>query len=126
MRFPTTITLANETYNISDHQMVFQLADELNRLNKFSKNLSVNFIPWYQSSPNGLYYHNGIRLPNGLPPTMAQVAGNSSLKVATVLDASTQELTEKVDEALPGQEFMVQMAKNMFKAHRDFLGKSSS
>jgi monoamine oxidase len=126
MRFPTTITLANETYNISDHQMVFQLADELNRLNEFSKNLSVNFIPWYQSSPNGLYYHNGIRLPNGLPPTVAQVADNSSLKVQTVLDASTQELAEKVDEALPGQEFMVEMAKNMFKAHRDFLGKSSS
>lgn len=121
MRFPTTITLANETYNISDHQMVFQLADELNRLNQFSKNLSVDFIPWYQSSPNGLYYHNGIRLPNGLPPTVAQVAANSSLKVPTVLDASTQELTEKVDEALPGQEFMVEMAKNMFKAHRDFL-----
>lgn len=126
MRFPTTIQLGNETYNVSDHQMVFQLADEMNRLNKFSKNLSVDFIPWLQSSSNGLYYYNGIKLANGLPPTLAQVSANSSLKMPSILDASTQELAEKVAEALPGQEFMVKMAQNMFKAHREYLGKPTS
>lgn len=123
MRFPTTIKLANVTYNVSDHQMVFQLADELNHLNKGSKNLSVDFIPWLQSSSNGLVYRNGIRLPNGMPPTQAQVAANSSLKVPSILDKSTLELQEEVDKALPGQEFFVKMAVNMFKAHREFLGK---
>jgi monoamine oxidase len=125
MRFPNTITLANETYNISDHQMVFQLAAEMNKLNNFDKNLSVDFIPWYQSSRNGLYYHNGIRLPSGLPPTVSQIAANSSLTVPSILDASTQELQDKVNSALPGEEFMVEMAQNMFKAHREWLGESA-
>lgn len=122
MRFPTTITLSNETYNISDHQMVFQLAAEMNQLNKHDKNLSVDFIPWYQSSKNGLYYHNGIKLSSGLPPTTAQVAANASLAVSSVLNPSTQDLAEKLSSTLPGVEFMVEMAQNMFKAHREWLG----
>ncbi|KAK3326101.1 flavin-containing amine oxidoreductase-domain containing protein [Apodospora peruviana] len=128
MRFPSTITLGNETYNVSDHQMVFQLAEELNSLNKVKKSskhtkgdLSVDFIPWLQSSPNGLYYQNGIRLANGMPPTQAMVAQNSSLKITNVPDKSALELSEKVEEALPGEEFMVEMAQNMFKAHREWL-----
>ncbi|KAH8890243.1 hypothetical protein GQ53DRAFT_722185 [Thozetella sp. PMI_491] len=121
MRFPTTITLGNETYNVSDHQLVFQLAAEMNKLNNHDKNLSVDFIPWYQSNSNGLYYHDGIKLANGLPPTLAQVAQNSSLKITKALDASTQEVQDEVDAALPGQEFYAKMAQNMFKAHRAFI-----
>lgn len=102
MRFPTTISLSNETYNISDHQMVFQLADEMNKLNNYDKNLSVDFIPWYQSSDNGLYYYNGIRLPNGMPPTVAQTEANASLVISDTLNPSTQALEDQVDAALPG------------------------
>ncbi len=120
-----TITLSNETYNVSDHQMVFQLAAEMNTLNNHDKNLSVDFIPWYQSSPNGLYYHNGIKLANGLPPTITQVSKNSSLRVPEVLEASTQKLENEIDSILPGESFYVEMAKNMFKAHREWIGTRS-
>ncbi|KAK3328113.1 flavin-containing amine oxidoreductase-domain containing protein [Cercophora scortea] len=121
MRFPSTITLSNETYNVTDHQLVFQLAAEMNKLNNNDKNLSVDFIPWIQSNPNGLVYQNGIRLANGMPPTRAQIAQNSSLTITTPVNPSTLELQEKVAKALPGQDFYVEMAQNMFKAHREWL-----
>lgn len=123
MRFPTTTTLSNVTYNISDHQMVFQLAAEMNKLNGYDKNLSVDFIPWYQSNQNGLYYHNGIRLADGSPPTVAEKNANASLVITKPDDASTQALQDKVDAALPGDSFYVAMAQNMFKAHSEWLGK---
>ena len=121
MRFPSTISLGNETYNVSDHQLVFQLAEEMNNLNKKSKKLSVDFIPWFQSSRNGLVFKDGIRLPNGMSPTVAQIAANSSLTITRVANPETAALLEKVEEALPGEEFFVKMAQNMFKAHREWI-----
>lgn len=121
MRFPLTYTVGNETYPIKDHQLVFQLAEEMNKINRHDKNLSVDFIPWYQSNSNGLQYYNGIRLPNGMPPTLAQVAANASLSIPSILDKSTQDLETAVNNALPGPEFMAKLATNMFKAHREFL-----
>lgn len=44
MRFPVNITLGNETIDIQDHKMVFQLADVLNDLNSNSSEYKVNFI----------------------------------------------------------------------------------
>jgi hypothetical protein len=124
MRFPYTYKSAsNVTYNITDHQLVFQLAAEMNKINNHDKNLSVDFIPWYQSSPNGLYYQNGIRLDNGMPPTVTQVSENSSLEVPSVLDASTQDLSAKIDALTSKDDFFVKMAQNMFEAHAEFLGQ---
>lgn len=79
MRFPLSITSSetNETLQIQDHRIVFDLADEVNRLNGNNSNFTVNFIKWYQNSPNGLYYVNGSRFPNGSVPTLAQVRANS-------------------------------------------------
>lgn len=94
MRFPNTITVGNDTLNITDHQLVFQLAEEMNKLNNHASNWSVDFIPWYQSSSNGLYYYDGIKLDTGLPPTVSQVAGNSSLAITLEDDASTTALSD--------------------------------
>lgn len=124
MRFPEHYVDpgTNTTYNITDHQLVFQLAAEMNELNGHDKNLSVDFIPWIQSNQNGLSYKNGFKLANGLPPTLAQIAANSSLAAATtVYDEATNSLDETVDEYMPGSDFSVRMAQNMFKAHREFL-----
>lgn len=125
MRFPMTwiSPSTNETYNISDHKLVFQLAAEMNELNGNSANWSVDFIPWHQASDNGLKYYNGIKLANGLPPTVAQVAANSSLSVQTVDEASTTSLGEQVTSATTSDQFYAKMATNMFAAHREFLGK---
>jgi hypothetical protein len=44
MRFPVDLTLGNETVEINDHKMVFQLADVLNEMNRNSPEYMVNFI----------------------------------------------------------------------------------
>ncbi|KAI1401921.1 flavin-containing amine oxidoreductase [Hypoxylon fuscum] len=121
MRFPETIEYSNETYKIEDHQLVFQLASEMNRINNNDKNFSVDFIPWYQSSDNGLYYYNGIKLDTGLPPTVAQIRNDSSLAVTYPMDASTQALSDKIDALSSNETFMIELATNTFKAHKDFL-----
>ncbi|KAH9985552.1 flavin-containing amine oxidoreductase [Xylariaceae sp. FL0662B] len=121
MRFPETIVFSNETYNITDHQMVFQLAAEMNRINNHDKNLSVNFIPWIQSNPNGLYYFNGIKLDTGLPPTVAQTRMNSSLIVSSPMSPSTEALQDKINAVTANETFLIELAGNMFKAHKDFL-----
>ncbi|CAG1974172.1 unnamed protein product [Fusarium graminearum] len=123
MRFPSTYTSpeTNETMNITDHQLVFQLADEMNNLNKHDKNLSVDFIPWIQASPNGLSYKNEFKLPNGMPPTLAQIAKNASLGAKSSLGPAEEDLQAKVDSFMPGSDFSTLMAKNMFKAHKQWL-----
>ncbi|KAK8110119.1 L-amino-acid oxidase [Apiospora kogelbergensis] len=122
MRFPKTVSVANETYNITDHELVFQLADEMNRLNNYDRNLSVDFIPWYQASSNGLSYNNGFKLDTGLPPTLAQIQQNSSLAApAPVLDAATQELQDAITKITSNETMMIEIATNMHKAHKDFI-----
>ncbi|KAI8957263.1 flavin-containing amine oxidoreductase-domain containing protein [Daldinia sp. FL1419] len=121
MRFPEAIKISNETYNITDHQMVFQLASEMNSLNNHDKNFSVDFIPWVQTNLNGLYYYNGIKLDTGLPPTVAQTRANTSLAVSYPMDPSTDALSDKRNAIISNQTFMVELAANTFKAHKDFL-----
>ncbi len=127
MRFPATYTdpVTGTRVNISDHQMVFALAEEMNRLNKRNKKLSVDFIPWIQFNTNGLVYKNGFKLSTGLPPTVAQIAANSSLgPPPLVLDEETQRLQEAVSPYLFNPTFLLEMANNMFRAHKKWLGRS--
>jgi monoamine oxidase len=121
MRFPHTLSVNNETYNITDHQLVFQLADEMNKLNNYNKNWSVDFIPFIQNDENTFSYYNGFKLDTGLPPTLAQIAANASLGVQTVDDASTTALSNKLDSFISNDTFKIEMAQNMHKAHKDFL-----
>lgn len=121
MRFPNTITVGNDTLNITDHQMVFQLAEEMNKLNNYASNWSVDFIPWYQSSNNGLYYYNGIKLDSGLPPTVSQIADNSSLAITLADDDSTTQLTDSLSAILSNETFTALMATNMHRAHKEWI-----
>ncbi len=125
MRFPYTYkdATSGETINITDHQLVFQLAAEMNKLNHNDKNLSVDFIKWIQSSSNGLVYKNGFKLPTGLPPTVAQVRADPTLTgPVKVQSNSTKALSAAVDGYLPGADFYAGLARNMFKAHKQFVG----
>lgn len=100
---------------------MFDLAAEVNRLNSNSANFSVNFIPWLQSSPNGLVYRGGIRLPSGRIPTVADVAQNASLSSANVESQGVNELSQILQEILSNKTFLKLMAANVFKAHKEFL-----
>jgi monoamine oxidase len=126
MRFPSTYTdpATNQTLNISDHQLVFSLAAEMNKLNAGNKDLSVDFIPWIQWNTNGLVDRGGFRLDTGLPPTVAQLAANASLNpyaLPPVLDAETQALQAAVAPFVSNATFATEMAKNMFKAHKEWI-----
>lgn len=53
MRFPVSLTYAdtNETLEIQDHKLVFQLADVLNQMNAdVDPVFQVNFVKWIQSN----------------------------------------------------------------------------
>ncbi|KAG7100910.1 L-amino-acid oxidase like protein, partial [Verticillium longisporum] len=124
MRIPDTYTdpSSNKTFNISDQHIVYQLAEELNKLNGHDATLSVNFIKWIQNDRNGLNYRNSVRMPSGLPPTINEIGLNSSLgPVPVELSDSAQGLQPDLAEYLPGPEFNDLIAKNIFKAHSEWI-----
>lgn len=127
MRIPYQTQVGSKTYNISDQALFFQLVDEVNKKNQELGNdhAIVSLIPFIQRSPNSLVYYNGNRLDNGLPPTQADVAANSSLgRILPEIPESAQKLSSLVQDALPDAQFLDLMATNIWQAHADFLGES--
>jgi monoamine oxidase len=124
MRFPVSVKYAdtNETLDIQDHKMVFQLGETLNRLNGNKTDVAVNFIPWIQSSPNLPANSNGYRLPNGRIPSAAQIKANSSLvyPAAKASDPEAAELAEEEYESFlnASPEKLRNISANIFKAHK--------
>jgi monoamine oxidase len=127
MRFPVSTTYAdtNETVEINDHKMVFQLGAVLNQMNGEGSNLTVNFIPWIQSSPNVPANSNGFRLPNGRIPSAAQIKANSTFRDAaaapsnaTAAEIATEAAEELLDET---PERLKAAAKNIYKAHKESI-----
>lgn len=129
MRFPvsTKYTDTNETLDIQDHKMVFQLGDVLNQLNGNKSDLMVNFIPWIQSSPNLPANSNGYRLPNGRIPSAAQIKANASLVLPSAAPpdeeahAQAEEKFEEFEGVTP--DVFRSMAKNVYQAHKEAVEK---
>ncbi|KAK4178764.1 putative L-amino-acid oxidase [Triangularia setosa] len=121
MRVPMTLTVANQTYNMSDHQLVFQLAEEMNKLNEDHDELQINVIDWLESG--------GRKLPNGggsnrVGETDGQQQGRPGHQGAVGHSGlSVEEIFDRVNKALPCKDFCVEMANNMFTAHRKWLDK---
>ncbi|KIX05177.1 uncharacterized protein Z518_06049 [Rhinocladiella mackenziei CBS 650.93] len=128
MRFPVSIRYpdTNETLEIQDHKMVFQLADVLNKMNSNDHpELAVNFIPWIQSSPNVPANSRGYRLPNGRIPSSAQIEANSSLSNPAPA-AHDPEAAETAEEALEefvdvDDEKIREAATNVYQAHKQAI-----
>lgn len=99
------------------------MANEMNRLNNHDKNFSVDFIPWFQSSPNGLVYKDGFKLDSGLPPTVSQVAENNYFPDLDTTSPSYEALSNEVNTFLTNETFLLEVTQNVFKAHRDWIGK---
>ncbi|KAK5994985.1 L-amino-acid oxidase [Cladobotryum mycophilum] len=121
MRIPHTRTFSNGTYNITDHQLVFQLAEEMNRINGYDEELKIDFIPWIDESLNGLVYRDGFKLESGLPPTHAQVAANSSIFPEEPMPESVERLQKLLEAEVHGEEFLMEIANNVFKAHDHYI-----
>jgi monoamine oxidase len=127
MRFPVSTKYAdtNETLDIQDHKMVFQLGDTLNRLNGNKSEVAVNFIPWIQSSPNVPASSNGYRLPNGRIPSVSQITANASLSnpAPAAADPDAAEMAAgKLDTFLGATpEKLRNISTNIFKAHKQAI-----
>ncbi|KAK8203853.1 flavin-containing amine oxidoreductase-domain containing protein [Phyllosticta capitalensis] len=102
MRFPVSITnsTTNETIQIMDHRMVFQLADTMNKLNGNDSSLAVNFIKWIQSAVND---------PEDATNTTATYSNVTAVEEALAQVDAWDALTwEKKNE----------IATNVFQAHK--------
>jgi len=124
MRFPVSVKYpgTNDTFEINDHKMVFQLADALNKMNGNDPNLAVNFITWVQSSPNTPAF-TSKRNPDGTVPNKAQVAANPALADNVTATYSNATAVTEAEAAfanwqnLNESEFKL-LASNIFKAHK--------
>lgn len=122
MRFPVSITLENETIKIKDHRMVFQLASVLNEHNGNNSEYQVNFIPWYQTSPNDPA-DTSKRRPNGTIPGATEVENNATYSDNANLTYSN---ATAVADASAGYEDWIGLdiekmkfyAANIFHAHK--------
>lgn len=127
MRFPVSVKYpdTNETLDILDHKMVFQLADTLNAMNGNDSKLAVNFIPWIQSSPNVPANSNGFRLPNGRIPSAAQIRANSTYRNPSLpfSDPDAAELAEHaIEELMDATPERIRAAsQNIYKAHKEAI-----
>lgn len=123
MRFPVSLTMDNETIQIQDHRLVFQLADELNRQNKNDSQYQVNFIPWIQSAPNDPS-STTKRRPDGTVPGVSEVSKNPALAVnvtasyanASAVSQATEAYEDWIDMDLEKTRLY---ASNVFKAHKE-------
>ncbi|KAL4807895.1 hypothetical protein BDV18DRAFT_136347 [Aspergillus unguis] len=124
MRFPVSITYAeqNETLEIQDHRMVFQLADTVNKMNaKSHPELKVDFIEFVQNNDNVPAAAGGNRLPNGRIPTAGEVAADPDLVYSaaapneTVVEEAGAAYDKFVDK--PGVSAK-EVASNIFRAHK--------
>ena len=124
MRFPVAIQYAdtNETLQIMDHRMVFQLADVLNLQNGNDSEYKVNFIKWIQDSANDPSSSNARR-PDGTVPGAAEVEANPVYQdntTATFSNATAVAEAEAAYEAWTGldTERIKLMATNVYRAHK--------
>ncbi|KAJ9091829.1 hypothetical protein QFC19_008943 [Naganishia cerealis] len=116
----------NETLEIQDHKLVFQVADVLNEMNKGKDPaLQVNFVPWIQSNPNTYNYVEGLRNADGTVPRRSQYA---KLRANTTTGATAVESSEKQEAAEEALEHFIDYegnyelsAKNIFKAHKQAI-----
>ncbi|KAK4196230.1 putative L-amino-acid oxidase [Triangularia verruculosa] len=120
MRVPLSLTVANQTYNMSDHQLVFQLVEEMNRLNEDDDDLQISFINWLEAGGRQLPHGGGSNRVGEIGgqkdrPDNQGAVGHPGLSV--------EEIFDRVNKALPCKDFCVEMANNMFTAHRKWLDK---
>jgi monoamine oxidase len=123
MRFPISLKDpgTNETVQILDHRMVFQLAAAINDWNGNDSSLAVNFIPWIQASANQPFA-TSKRRPDGTVPGRAEVAANPTLAdnvTATYSNATAvEEYTNAFDKWYDIDGRMKSIATNVFRAHK--------
>ncbi|KAF2836389.1 hypothetical protein M501DRAFT_1007495 [Patellaria atrata CBS 101060] len=127
MRFPVSIEYAgtNESLEIQDHKMVFQLADTLNAIHGIGSDLAVKFIPWIQSNPN-VPGATSKRRPDGTVPSRGEIADDPQLQDDPTLSYSNATevaaASEIVEDFIDLSEEKIRLtATNIFQAHKQAI-----
>ena len=121
-RFPVSITYpdTNETLQIKDHRMVFQLADVLNQQNNNDPEYMVNFIEWIQNSANAPA-NTTKRRPDGTVPGVTEVENKPKYQDnlnLTYSNATAVYEAEAAYEKWSGRVSIAEMAKDIYRAHK--------
>ena len=74
-----------------------------------------------QNSPNGLFYYNGIKKSDGLPPTVAETTSNPNLTAQVPVDPEVAKISDQITEITCNPTTMAAAAKNQFTAHKAWL-----
>lgn len=127
MRFPVSLTFDNETIEIQDHKMVFQLADVLNQQNGNSSDYAVKFIPFIQKSANEPS-STTKRRPDGTVPGITEVSNDVSLQdnaTATYSNATAvAEASEDFENYVDMDRAKMRLyASNVFQAHKQAVAE---
>jgi len=129
MRFPESIQVSpNLTLPINDQKLVFSLGAHLNQLNNNNPKYKIDFIPWFQTSPNGngLVYLGGKRKPDGTVPTQQEIKENPEL--AYTIDngpevaAELSSIQAKLRATFFNSDRIKAVTENMYRAHKQFIG----
>jgi monoamine oxidase len=129
MRFPVSITdtETNDTIQIMDHRMVFQLADVLNEQNGHDPEFAVEFIKWIQAA-SGDPSSTAKRRPDGTVPSVSDVKANPEYATDANATYSNATLVAEAEEALEEwndltEEKMAELATNVFRAHKEAVAE---
>ncbi|UNI17735.1 hypothetical protein JDV02_004057 [Purpureocillium takamizusanense] len=120
MRIPMTVTLSNVTYNISEHRLVLDLIEEMNRLNNDKTN-EINLIPFINTRPHEPVHGHGVKLENGFASTDTQTSASSRPNSPADVPHSASDLKDLLESTLPGDDFLARMTANIFQAHSDWI-----
>ena len=74
-----------------------------------------------QNNLNAFYYHNGFKMSDGLPPTIAEITSNPNLTAQPPVDPEVTQITDQITEITCNPETMAAAAKNQFTAHKAWL-----
>lgn len=121
MRLPHSVTYKsdNETLEYSDHQLTYQLADVLNKMNKNDPKWKVDFIPWVQHHPNELVAQGTRRHPDGRIPTRGEIEADPSLNEAAGMSGAEYKSTQnRMDAILKNVTTLKSIQKDVWRAHK--------
>ena len=74
-----------------------------------------------ENNPNGLSYLNEIKKENGLPPTVTEAKGNTTLTAQIPVDPLVMEAEDATHKFSCDSKTMAAAATNVFTAHKAWI-----
>ncbi|KAJ5081839.1 hypothetical protein NUU61_010103 [Penicillium alfredii] len=121
MRLPHSVTYKNDnkTYKYTDHELTFQLANVLNKMNHNDSRWKIDFIPWIQHHPNELIAQGTRRHPDGRIPTRAEIEADPSLEEPDAMSSPEYKHTKhRMNAILKNETTLRSIQTDVWRAHK--------